>query len=114
MYQDTDCYSKLEEVHSALDNIDPLASFYHVNSNKFYICFYNKQKLLLELELQSHSIRLNTNTFEVTIGNVEIAKPIENILCNSKDYLSVLMLPLYVGNEDEDVAYYAMSDTRLE
>ena len=113
-YRRFHCYSKLEQVHYAVDNIDPLASFYNVNSKKFYICFYQKQKLLLELELQSHSLRLNTNTFKVTIGNVDNAKPIKDISCNSKDYLSVLMLPLCFGNGDDDVAYYAISETHLE
>ena len=43
-YRRFHCYSNVEEVNVAIVNKNALASFYHVNSNMFYICFYCKKK----------------------------------------------------------------------
>ena len=69
---------------------------------------------LLKLKLQHHSVEYNTNTFEVGLDNIENAKGIEEISLNSKEYLSILMLPLCFGNTDQSVKYYAISDTHQE
>ena len=70
--------------------------------------------MLLKLTLQNHSIRYSTNTFEVTVDNVDNAKEIEDISLNSREYLSVIMLPLCFGNEEDSIEYYAISDAHLE
>ena len=85
-----------------------------MNSNTFYVCFLNKKKLLLELKIENLSEHYNTNTFEVLLDDVENAESIEDISLNSKEYLSVLMLPLCFGTEVGCIKYYAISDTHLE
>ena len=73
-----------------------------------------KEKKMLKINLHNHLVSYNTNTFGIVVDSVENAKEIEDVSLNSKDYLSVLMLPLFVGNDDEFIQYYAISDTHME
>ena len=66
------------------------------------------------MTLENHCVCFNTNTFQLTVDNVVSSKEFEEVSLNSKDYLSVLMLPLCYGNEEDNTGYYAISDTHLE
>ena len=43
-YRRFHCYSRLDKETSVIINKDPLAVFYHINSNSFYICFWKKKQ----------------------------------------------------------------------
>ena len=43
-YRRFHAYSKLDQVIVAVENKEPLASFYHIPSNTFYVCYSRKKK----------------------------------------------------------------------
>ena len=114
-YRRFHCYSLIDPVNNAIDAKSPIAAFYHNNLEKFFLCFgKKKQKQLLEMKITDSRISLNTFLFNVELDSFDNAKDIAEISLDSTEYLSVLMLPLCYGNDENDVLYYAIADDHKE
>ena len=114
-YRRFHCYAKLEILNNAIDTKSPIAAFYHHTQKKFFLCYGTKNKKeLLEIKLTETRNLLDTFLFNVELDSDDNAKDIAEVSLDSSEYLSVLMLPLCYGNDEDDVLYYAIADDHKE
>ena len=68
----------------------------------------------MEIKLTETRNLLDTFLFDVELDSDDNAKDIAEVSLDSSEYLSVLMLPLCYGNDEDDVLYYAIADDHKE
>lgn len=112
-YRRFHCYSKIDEILHAIQNVQPLAVFYHMPTKNFFVAITrNRTKWLIILNVNNFEIAFDTLLFNVTIEDVNGAQQIGEVSLKSIEYKSVLMLPICTGVDI--VRYYAISDDHLE
>ena len=112
-YRRFHCYNKIDEALNSIQEINPLAVFYHIPTKQFYVCIKKKRKKwLVTLSVQNATVEKETLLFELLLDEFDNAKEIGDVSLKSTEYKSVLMLP--ICNEEETVKYYAISDDHSE